>query len=372
MIGGYTHIKTFVNGASTRRSYLSTTVLMSSNNLIQKKVSLQNLNTFRVGGCADYFCRVSSIEEIKEAILFSREKKVPYFVLGGGSNILISDTGFPGLVIKNELKGVEYEELPDGYVRVVAGAGEEWDNLVKQTVATEAYGLENLSLIPGSVGASPVQNIGAYGTEVSEKISEVTAFDSEKLLLKKFSNADCGFSYRNSIFKQKEGRRYIITSVAFNLSKKEKPNTNYQELRNFFEERRISKPTGAQVREAVISIRKNKLPDVREISNAGSFFKNPLVSARAYDLLKKKYPDIPGFSGADGRVKIALAWALDHVCGLKGLRRDNVGLYKNQPLVLVNFGGATEKEISVFAKDIAKIVKEKTGIKIEREVQKIF
>lgn len=366
MIGGYTHIKTFVNGASTRRSYLPTT------NLIKKEVSLQNLNTFRVGGRADYFCRVSSVEEIKEAILFSRQKKIPYFVLGGGSNILVSDKGFPGLVIKNELRHVEYEELPGGRVRVVAGAGEEWDKLVEQTVTTGVYGLENLSLIPGSVGASPVQNIGAYGTEVSEKICEVTAFDSKELLLKKFSNTNCNFSYRNSFFKQKEGRRYIITSVVFDLSKKEKPNTSYQELRNFLESREVSKPTALQVREAVISIRKNKLPDVREISNAGSFFKNPIVSAKTYNLLKKKYPNLPGFSGPNGQVKIPLAWILDRVCDLKGLRQGNVGLYKNQPLVLVNFGGATEKEISVFAKGVAKIVKEKTGIKIEREVQKIF
>ncbi len=318
--------------------------------------------TFRIGGPARVFVEVGSIDELREAVLFSQNQKLPIFVLGGGSNLLVSDVGFDGLVLKVNIKGVEFSE-PN---LLVAGAGENWDETVAVAVNKNLAGIENLSWIPGNVGAVPVQNIGAYGTEVREVVEWVEVFDPEIMKTRTLSNAQCGFGYRDSYFKTEEGKRLIVTRVAMRLTTNGKPNISYKDLVNYFAGK--PEPTISDVRNAVIDIRKKKLPDVAKVGTAGSFFKNPVITEEKYKELCEKYPGIPNFPAASGFKKVPLAWILDKVCGLNGFREGNVGLYETQPLALVNFGNGTSAEIKKLAANIFNEVKNKTGIEIEWEV----
>ncbi len=328
-----------------------------------ENILLKDFTTFRVGGPARFFCAVQNEKELVEAITFSKKEKIPFFILGGGSNILVSDEGFPGLVIKMEIKGMDF--LGE---KVTVSAGEDWDFFVDECVKRNLFGLENLSFIPGTVGAAPVQNIGAYGTEAKDVIDIVRVYDTKEERFIDFSNIDCHFAYRDSIFK-KEGGRFIITSVVFILKAEGEVNILYRDLKEFFKEK--ENPSLGEVRNAVIEIRKRKLPDVKEIGSAGSFFKNPILPvAQAYEL-KAKYPDLPLYPVNDELIKVSLAWILDHVCGYKGVRIGNVGTYKNQALVLVNEGDATAREVKKVAEKMMEEVKEKTGIEIEPEVQYI-
>ena len=361
---------------------------------IFKNYPLKSLNTFRTGGYARFFCIIKNIEDFKKAILFSKKHKIFFFILGGGSNILISDNGFSGLVIKNEILGrnILKENI------ICFGAGEKWDESVSFSIKNNLFGLENLSYIPGTVGGSAVQNIGAYGTEIKSFISKVEVYDSENGKTFEMKNKDCNFSYRNSLFKIK--KNLIILRIYFSLSKKFKPNFSYSGIREKIKEIKIvmapkqrasgrlcpdlrrpealcfgaisPKITAIDVRNAVISIRKSRLPEVSELGSAGSFFKNPIINKREYLKLKKKFPGIPSFSEPKGKIKISLAWVLDKICNLKSYKIKNVGLYKNQPLVLVNFGKATTKEILKLSDYVKKVVKEKTGIEVEEEVIHIF
>jgi UDP-N-acetylmuramate dehydrogenase len=357
---------------------------------IRENVSLKDFTTFRTGGTARYFCRVRSIEDLKEAILFSQRTVLarseglsfvkPFFVLGGGSNILVSDEGYDGVVIKMEIAGVDFKEKPasaqgyggakeDGAVFVTAGAGENWDSFVAETVEHGLIGLENLSLIPGTVGATPVQNVGAYGREVKDTIFEVEAFNAETCEIKKFSSEECLFGYRDSFFKTPEGKKYIITHVTFALHKSGALKTDYKDVREYFLKHAITDANVADVRNAIVAIRTAKLPDIREYGTAGSFFKNPIVSNALADEVSKKYPDIPLYPDGTDTKKISAGWLLDRVCGLKGAEAGSVGTYKNQALVIVNHGGATTKEVIAFAESLRNQVKEKTGIVLEFEVQ---
>ncbi len=329
--------------------------------------SLKELTTFKIGGPAKYFCIAKSEDEIIEAIGFSKKNKIPFFVLGGGSNILVDDKGFDGLVIKIELMGIKYEEK-DNFVKATVGAGENWDNFVADTVERGYCGLENLSMIPGTVGASPVQNIGAYGSEVKDTIESVYVLDVKKDEYITFTNSQCDFSYRDSIFKQ-EKNRYIVLSVIFNLSKKLKLNLEYKDLKEYFSRRNLSSPTLKQVRNAVINIRTEKLPNLQEYGTAGSFFKNAIVSLAKAKELVEKYPEIILHPVNDKKVKVPLAWILDNICEFKGKRKGNVGVYKNQALVLVNYGNATAEEITNLAQEMVDSVYEKTGIEIFPEVE---
>lgn len=329
--------------------------------------SLRELTTFKIGGLARYFCIAKNEDELIEAIGFSKKNKIPFFILGGGSNILVSDKGFDGIVIKIEIKGIKYEES-DGIVRAIVGAGENWDEFVADTVDKGYYGVENLSLIPGTVGASPVQNIGAYGSEVKDTIESVYVLDVKKDEYKTFSNSECDFSYRDSIFKKEKGR-YVVISVIFNLSKEGKLNLTYKDVQEYFSRRQNSNPSLRQVRNAIIDIRTNKLPNLQEYGTAGSFFKNVIVSqAKAKEILSK-YPEIIIHSINEKKVKIPLAWILDNICGFRGKRKGNVGVYKNQALVLVNYGNATADEITELAQEMVDAVYEKTGIEIFPEVE---
>lgn len=341
--------------------------------IIEENIPLRDFTTFHIGGSARYFAVVNNISELKEAIHFSKNNKIPFWILGGGSNVLISDQGYPGLVIKNEIKK---KEIIDDLVTVAFGSGENWDEAVEFTVAHNLTGLENLSGIPGTVGASPVQNIGAYGSEIKDTLSQVKVLNTETNEEEIFTNEQCQFAYRHSIFKKIEYKKYIITEVSFKLNKytegnKDKLNISYKDLNNYFLEHKDIPVSLRNVREAVLEIRKGKFPNTLEFGLAGSFYKNPIITEEKYRELTLTYQNLPNYAAGDGLVKIPLAWILDHVCQLRGYRVGNVGLHKDQPIVLVNYGGATKEEIINFSNQIKKNVKEKIGIEIEEEVEMI-
>ncbi len=299
---------------------------------MKENFSLKHLNTFGIEATARFFCEVNTTDELKAAL--KTDQKI--FILGGGSNILLSD--FDGLVIKMNIDN----------------AGKNWDDFVLENMEKGNYGLENLSYIPGTVGAAPVQNIGAYGVEAKDRIERVHAVHAKTLEERVFSSKECEFGYRNSIFKKEKD--WIITQVDFNFT--DKINTSYKGLEGL--------QTPQEIRETVIKIRKEKLPDWHTLGTAGSFFKNPIVPIGTIN-----YPDLPKYPYSDTHEKVSLAWIIDKICGLKGYRKGNVGLYQNQALVIVNYGGATFTEIDDFAHEIAQTVKERTGLVIEREVESV-
>lgn len=353
---------------------------------IQEHISLAAHTTFRVGGPARFFATVHSAEELTEAAKFAEEKKLPLLFLGQGSNLLVSDEGFPGLTIRINVGGIRYENVAEK-ILVTAGAGVVWDELVRKTVEDGLSGIENLSGIPGLVGAAPIQNIGAYGSELKDTLTSLVVFDTKSLELRTFTKEECRFGYRDSIFKKKEYSRFVVVEITLMLTKNGSVNISYADLEKYFSAKMVGatetlnapKPTitASDVREAVLSIRKQKLPDVREVGTAGSFFKNPIIAAEKFAELKKDFPDMPGYEAdptsdrvaANKNVKVSAAWIIDKVCGLKKYREGNVGTWPSQPLALVNYGGATEKEVSSFAKKIEAAVKEKTGISLEWEVR---
>ncbi|MES2087635.1 MAG: UDP-N-acetylmuramate dehydrogenase [Patescibacteria group bacterium] len=337
-----------------------------------ENIPLSQHTTFKIGGTAQYFFPVETLEEMREAVDFAREKNLPFFILGGGSNLLVSDSGFKGVVIKNQIKGVAFEETGDE-VSVKVGAGENWDTFVESVVVRGLFGLENLSGIPGTVGAAPVQNIGAYGVEVKETIMSVETLNAQTGEIKIFSSDECRFAYRDSFFKTPAGKSYIILAVNFHLKKNASLNLEYKDLKNYFALVKIT-PTIFDVRRGVLEIRGKKFPDLQKIGTAGSFFKNPIIPVAQFEELKKKFPDLPGFPllATDYRlstIKISLAWILDNVCNMKGLVKGSTGLFERQPIVLVNLGGADAKSVTDFALEVTQSVKEKTGIDVEWEVQ---
>ena len=335
---------------------------------ILENVSLSDFTTMRVGGPARFFCKVKNEKDLKEAVSFVKQKNIPFFVLGGGSNIVFSDEGFPGMIIKIELSGIVFRE-EKGKLLVTAGAGVVWDKLVEETVVRGLFGLENLSFIPGTVGSAPVQNIGAYGVEAKDLIVSVNTLDIETLKIKKFTNRECCFGYRESFFKTKKGAKYIVIEVTFAVSKKGTGNFSYGDLQKKFGSRKISEITSQEIRDSIIETRKEKLPYENNIGSAGSFFKNPVISKEQYTKLLKEYPTMPMFkTDNENKVKVPAGWLIDNVCGMKGITEGNVGTYKHQALVIVNYGGATAEEIKKFAEKIISCVKEKTDIELEREV----
>ena len=334
---------------------------------IEKNVPLASHTTLKLGGIAEYFAVIQTLQDLEDAVIFARDNKIPFFILGGGSNVLVSDRGFPGIVFKLELKGISKVEV-DGGAEIVASAGEVWDRLVEKSVEWHLFGLENLSGIPGTVGAAPIQNIGAYGVEAMDLISFVEVFDSEDLRKKIFKPSDCAFGYRDSIFKKPEGKKYIVTAVGFHLKKEDNLKTHYKDLQFYVKEHGMPE-TLSDMRKAILSIRAKKFPDIKKVGTAGSFFKNPIVNKDFFERLKEKFPEIPGFPTIDGKVKVSMAWILDRILKKKGYEKGSVTLYAAQPLVLVHSGGGTAEEVKKFAEEIAKEVKEKTGIEVEWEVQ---
>lgn len=360
MGGGGTHISLFI-GARTRSPYFDITHFME----ILRDVLLAPLTTFRVGGPASHFLRATTNAELLKGVRYAQERNLTLFVLGGGSNVLFKDEGFSGLVLTVALRGVSISREGND-VLVTAAAGEPWDELVQHTVENNFYGLENLSGIPGLVGATPIQNVGAYGTEVKEKLKWVEVFDTHTDSIKRFRPSECHFGYRDSIFKKEAGKHYIVTNVCFRLSTAKRLNTSYKDITAYFDTHNVT-PTLQSVRDAVLAVRSRKFPDLNRFGTAGSFFKNPMLTHAQAKELKAVYKDVPTFEQETG-VKIPLAWILDTVCNLKGFNAKSVGLFEKQPLVVVNFGGALQKDIISFTQDVAAQVYEKTGIHIEPEV----
>jgi UDP-N-acetylmuramate dehydrogenase len=336
---------------------------------IQQNISLKSLNTFGIEVRTKEFVEILSKEELQ--VLCSNfnliDRKV--LVLGGGSNMLLTKD-VDGMVIKVSMKGIEVVEEDADYVWVKAMAGEVWHDLVIWSIGKGYGGLENLSLIPGCVGASPMQNIGAYGVEVKNTFQSLEAIEIDGGDLTTFSAAECKFGYRESIFKHEAKGKYIIVSVNFKLSKHPVLNTTYGAIQQTLEKHAIQHPSVKDVSDAVIEIRTSKLPDPKVLGNAGSFFKNPEIPNAQYEQLKSQYPEMPGYPAAEGHTKIAAGWLIEQ-CGWKGKRVGNTGSHKDQALVLVNYGGATGHEIWQLAIDIQKSVAEKFGITINPEVNVI-
>lgn len=332
---------------------------------IQENVPLAPYTTFKIGGNARYFAVVRSVEHLRKMLTWRDKKGCNLFVLGGGSNVLISDAGVDGLVIKIDMKGISFEESSDQMVATVS-AGEIWDTFVEKTIKEGLWGVENLSGIPGTVGAAPIQNIGAYGQEVADTIIWVEAIDQRTAELKRFSNEECEFSYRDSFFKTSEGKKYIITRVAFRLEKEGEPNLSYKDLQKYFSSRKDA--TLSDTREAVLKIRSGKFPNLKAVGTAGSFFKNPIISKEKFEALQETYPELPGYQLGEKKVKIPCAWILDHVFDVKGVCENGVGFFKKQPLVVINLSGGTAQDIQNLTQPIVDRFKKELGIDLEREV----
>ncbi|MBL3548101.1 UDP-N-acetylmuramate dehydrogenase [Chryseobacterium sp. KMC2] len=334
---------------------------------MQENFSLQPYNTFGVDANAKYFTEVSNTEELKAALSYSTSQSLPLLFLGGGSNILLTKD-FDGLAIKLNLKGISEENFSDNEVLITAKAGENWHEFVMYCLHKNYGGLENLSLIPGNVGTSPMQNIGAYGTEIKDIFVSCQVLDLEDLEVKTFNLEQCRFGYRDSIFKQEGKGRYVILEVTFKLTRKEHHvKTEYGAITSELKHLGIENPTIQDVSQAVINIRQSKLPDPKEIGNAGSFFKNPTIPLVQFEALQQKFENIQGYPNGD-MVKVPAGWLIEQ-CGWKGKQIGNVASHKLQSLVIINAtGNASGKEIFDFSTDIINSVKEKFGIELEREV----
>ncbi|MGM0482253.1 MAG: UDP-N-acetylmuramate dehydrogenase [Patescibacteria group bacterium] len=335
--------------------------------LIKENIGLAPFTTLGVGGAARFFARADSVECLKQVNSFAKSKGLPFIVLGGGSNILVSDSGVDGVVVKMNTKGIKWTKEDDhGDVFMEVSAGEVWDDVVEESTRRGFYGIENLSGIPGTAGASPVQNIGAYGVEVSEAVSCVTAYDTEKEEMITFSKEECQFGYRESIFKKNHGR-FIVTSLTLCLSRFGEPVCSYKDIAEKMSNTE-EKPDPQTMRQIVLDIRDKKFPDMDLYGSAGSFFKNPVVSGSKLKELKQDYPNIPFYSFDSGHSKVPLAWILDKVLGLRGKSEGNVGLFEGQPLVLITYKNANASEVVSFAERVRNKVLETTGLEVEYEV----
>lgn len=326
-------------------------------------ISLKSYNTFGVEVQTSSFVEVNSINELKEVL---KNNQSELLILGGGSNILFTKD-FKGLIIKNNIKGIDVVDDNDNEITLKVGSGEVWHDFVMYCVANNYAGLENLSLIPGTVGASPMQNIGAYGVEVKDVIMSVEAMHLKDFSIRNFSNAACDFDYRSSIFKTTQKGNFFITSVLFKLSKKPQINSSYGAIEDELKNMGVVNPTIQDISKAVINIRQSKLPDPKEIGNSGSFFKNPVVDFNKKNELLLKYPSMPHYPQKDGTFKIAAGWLIE-TCGWKGKRVDDFGVHAKQALVLVNYGGASGTQIFNLSEEIIASVKNTFGIELEREV----
>lgn len=332
--------------------------------VIHKDFSLRPYNTFGMDVKASAFVNVDFENQLPDLLRLINLRKDNVLFLGGGSNILFT-RDFDGLVVHMATPGIEVVDQDDAFVFVRGMAGENWNDFVQYCVQRNYGGLENLSLIPGNVGSAPIQNIGAYGAEIRDSFFMLDAVSVRSGEFREFSNKECGFGYRKSVFKSELKGKYLILSVTFRLSKNPVINTSYGAIREQLE--MMNKPSSVQsVAEAVIQIRKSKLPDPGEIGNAGSFFKNPVITTEQFQMLKAQFPEIPSYSSEDG-VKLAAGWMIEK-CGWKGYRKGDAGVHKNQALVLVNYGNATGRQILSLASEIISSVYSKFGVELEPEV----
>ena len=334
-------------------------------NTIQENVALRAFNTFGIGVFARYFAEFASVEELDELLAWAGGRES--IMLGGGSNVLFTKD-VDGLVARNAIKGIELVDEDDDYVYVRAGAGEVWQEFVAHCIGRDWAGVENLSLIPGSVGAAPMQNIGAYGVELKEVFFELEAWHIEEKKVYTFSLNDCAFGYRESVFKHQYRGQFVILNVTFRLGKKAVFRTEYGAIKEELERVGVKDLSIRAVSDAVKAIRRSKLPDPAVIGNAGSFFKNPTIPDEQFDVLQAEYMDIVGYhnNGTD-TTKLAAGWLIEQ-CGWKGFRRGDAGVHARQALVLVNYGGATGQEIYDLSQEIQASVHEKFGVELVREV----
>lgn len=335
---------------------------------IEHNISLQGYNSFGVAAIARYFSRFPSLAELQEIINHYQplQTKKQLLILGGGSNILFTQD-FDGLVVKNEIKGIELVKEDSHYYYIKAAAGENWHQFVMYCVDNGLGGVENLSLIPGNVGASPMQNIGAYGVEIKDVFYELEAYHLGEQQLTTFKREDCAFGYRESVFKHKYKGQFVITAVTFKLNKQHQPNTSYGAIEQELIKAGVEQPGIRAVADAVMNIRRSKLPDPAQMGNAGSFFKNPVIDAAQFSMIKKTYPEIVGYPAEKGKVKVAAGWLIEQ-CGWKGFKKGNAGVHTRQALVLVNYGGASGMDIYNLSTEVMHSVEVTFGILLEREV----
>ena len=330
---------------------------------LQQNISLKPYNTFGIDVPAEYFTELDDITLLPEITALPQTKHL----FGGGSNILLTEP-VKGLVIHNSLKGITHLKEDDDYIWLKVEAGEIWHDLVLYAISKGLGGIENLALIPGTAGAAPIQNIGAYGVEAKETIASVTFWSWEEKAFATYSNRDCNFGYRDSIFKHQLKDKTFITSVVFKLNKQPKFNTSYGAIEKELEELGVTELSVKAIAHAVMNIRKSKLPDPAVIGNAGSFFKNPTITKLQFQQLHQQFPTIPSYNVSETLIKIPAGWLIEQ-CGWKGYRKNEVGVHARQALVLVNYGNAKGTEIWKLSGEIVASVKERFGVELEREVQ---
>jgi len=332
----------------------------------QSNFQLKEYNTFGISAQAKEFVAVSNTDELASVLKTNQD----IFVLGGGSNMLLTQN-IEKLVVHINFKGIEIVKEDENFVWVKAQAGENWHEFVLYCIEHNFGGIENLSLIPGNVGTTPIQNIGAYGVEIKDTFDGCTAMKIDTQNIQSFDKATCNFGYRESIFKNELKNQYIITDVTFKLTKKDhKINTSYGAIDAELEKNNITNPTLKQISNAVIAIRQSKLPNPKELGNSGSFFKNPIILKADYEKAKQNHPEMPHYVVSETEVKVPAGWLIEQA-GFKGKRFGDAGIHKNQALVLVNYGNATGQEILAVSKDIQQTIFEKFGIHIEAEVNVI-
>lgn len=333
---------------------------------IQNNHSLKPYNTFGIDVSAKYFVEAETVDEIISALEFVRENQFPLILFSGGSNMLLTHD-FDGLVLKLNLKGIELVAEDDDFVEVKVKSGENWHEFVQWTLQQDFGGLENLSLIPGNAGTAPIQNIGAYGVEVKDTMTELSALEISSGNIRKFTNSECKFGYRESVFKSELKNQFIIVDVTFKLTKtNHQLHTEYGAIRSELDKLNILNPSIRDVSKAVINIRQSKLPDPKDIGNSGSFFKNPVISKSEFEKIREKHPEISAYPSGD-EVKVAAGWLIENA-GWKGKRFGDAGVHEKQALVLVNYGNATGQEIYDLSQRIVDDIFEKFGIRLEREV----
>lgn len=332
---------------------------------IKDNYSLLELNTFGIDAKCKRYLSIEKKEELHQ-IFEEKDLQAPYFILGGGSNVLFAQD-FDGTIVHMQNRGIKVQEENEDSILLKVAAGEVWEDFVRYCIAQNWGGIENLSKIPGNVGACPVQNIGAYGVEVGEVIEEVFTFDTVEGKFTNFSNEECEFGYRSSYFKSKEKGRYIIYAVTFRLRKSPKVNTSYGSILNELNKRNYSAPGIKEVGEVIEHIRGSKIPDPKDIGSAGSFFKNPVIPMEMFLTLSKSFPEMVSYPIDDNHMKLAAGWLIES-CGWKGFRDGQVGVNQHQALILINYGGGTGKQIQDLATKIIASVKAKFGISLIPEV----
>ena len=333
---------------------------------VMTNISLKQYTTMKLGGEARYMATADSASDVVSLYRNARKENLPIFVLGGGSNVITHDEVFEGIVLLNKIKGFEVISETDETTDVKIGAGEVWDEVVEKAIGLGLQGIEAMSGIPGTAGAAPVQNVGAYGQEIADTLISLEAYDSKTDTIVTISADECDFSYRNSIFRDKEKGRYCILNITLRLNKAEPKPPYYASLQRYIDENDIREVNLSVIRVAVLNIRSEKLPDPAELPSAGSFFKNALIEKWKLEELQREYSDIPNYAMSDGRYKIPTGWLIDKA-GLRGYRSHGMRVYEKNALVLVNDSATGYDDLAATREEIMQIVFDKFGIKIEQE-----